>query len=98
MPEENKKTNEAPAKQSELAERDMENISGGLWGITILDSCQGRFYKEICETSLFGNCPHLIVVNKTKNYKAAQMIETITTYSCSKGCFNKTQIICIEEC
>ncbi len=95
MTKEKTMENEAPAQQSPVSEKDLENVSGGLWGITIFDSCQKRFYKEICETSMFGSCPHLIVVNKVSNYHS-QTVETITTYSCSKGCFKNTILTCVE--
>ena len=96
MTKEKIKKRETSAQQSQISEKDLESVTGGLWGITILDSCNKRFYKEICETSTWGNCPHLIVVDKVRNYMGSRC-QTITAYSCSKGCFANTIITCVED-
>lgn len=48
------------ATANELSEKELEDVSGGLWGITIIDTCQKKYdYNHCCNN--FGRCPNLII-------------------------------------
>jgi bacteriocin-like protein len=78
------KTQSAPA--NELNENDLENVSGGLWGITILDTCRNSFEERVCMECFGEYCPQLVVNDqKYDYYQGNTKNEYVLT--CKKGCF-----------
>lgn len=69
----------------QLSEDDLNGVSGGLFGITIIDTCQKRYdYMHCC--SNFGCCPQLDVVGEYIEYVNGRKVRTFTC-SCKKGYF-----------
>lgn len=84
------KEHPAPAdKDKAINENELENVSGGLWGITIIDACENSFVLDKCFTNIWGQCPKLIIESKTVSEQG------IPTYcfSCAKGCYKKLTYI-----
>jgi hypothetical protein len=68
-----------------LDENELENVSGGLWGITIFDTCQQKYdYKHCCNN--FGNCPQLDVIGEYIEVVNGRKVRHFTC-SCNKGYF-----------
>ena len=79
------KTQTTPA--NELNENELENVSGGLWGITIMDTCRNRFDERVCMECFGEYCPQLVVNDRKFDigYKGSTKDEYVLT--CKKGCF-----------
>lgn len=86
---ERKDMNELPVDTAkELADKELQDVSGGLWGITIIDTCLGKYdYDKCCNN--FGRCDNLIVVSEDVQFDLAngQRIHNYV-FSCAKGCFS----------
>lgn len=71
---------------SELSEDALNSVSGGLFGITIIDTCPQKYeYHHCCKN--FGKCPQLIVICENIEVVDANRVHNITC-SCNKGFFN----------
>jgi bacteriocin-like protein len=80
------KLQSAPA--NELNENELENVSGGLGGITLIDLCQGRFNPAICLDAIGEKCPRLVIENKGSSTGIISQFIYHYVVSCNKGCFN----------
>jgi hypothetical protein len=68
-----------------LDENELESVSGGLFGITIIDTCQQKYdYNHCCNN--FGNCPQLDVIGEYIGLVNGRKVRTISC-SCNKGYF-----------
>jgi len=68
-----------------LDENELESVSGGLFGITIIDTCQQKYdYDHCCNN--FGSCPQLNVIGEYIEIVNGRKVRTITC-SCNKGYF-----------
>lgn len=66
----------------------LADVSGGLWGITILDTCPKCFdYFHCCKN--FGKCPNLII--NSENVRNVGLFQKAYSYvySCSKGYYSQ---------
>ena len=83
---ENEKENSANTAEP-LSENELSDVSGGLWGITIWDTCTHEFsFQKCCRN--FGQCPNLIEKNTNTRYdheKECYMYDFV--FSCAKGYF-----------
>lgn len=73
---------------NELHDNDLSDVSGGLWNITILDTCPKCFdYLRCCKN--FGKCPNLII--NSENVRNAGLFKKAYSYvfSCSKGYYSQ---------
>jgi hypothetical protein len=90
--EEKQHTGRAPADTaSALNEKDLEAVSGGLLGITIVDTCPQKYdYGHCCDN--FGRCPNLIV-NSEDVHNDFQKEQTVYNYvfSCAKGYYSRVK-------
>lgn len=76
----------APADASKtINESELENVSGGLWNITILDTCENAFVADKCYWSVWGQCPRLII----ESQKLSEFNQEIYCFTCTKGCYTK---------
>ncbi len=76
----------APSDASKaISESELENVSGGLWNITILDTCENSFVADKCFASIWGKCPKLII----ENQKLSELNQKTYCFSCAKGCYTK---------
>lgn len=73
----------------ELKENELEDVSGGLFGITIIDECPNKFDLYYCMISLYGKCPRLIIEEKKPQYKSRPDLGYKYVVTCSKGVFTK---------
>lgn len=87
------KKSTAPAVTvKEISESELKNVSGGLWDMTIIDTCENAFVLDKCVTSFWGKCPKFIIESKETDRA------TITyCFSCNKGCFTKLKYITYYE-
>lgn len=71
-----------------LKENELEDVSGGLWGITLIDTCKNEYQSGICRYNDFGRCPRLIIEEQEhiRTYNFSGYCYVVT---CSKGCFTK---------
>lgn len=88
---EEKKDNISPQVQAdaanELCDKQLEDVSGGLWGITIIDTCQKKYdYNHCCNN--FGRCPNLIINSEDVQFDEANFQRVHHyVFSCAKGYF-----------
>lgn len=71
-----------------IDDNELTNVSGGLWNITILDTCPKCFeYFRCCKN--FGKCPNLII--NSENVRNAGLFKKAYSYvfSCSKGYYSQ---------
>jgi len=71
-----------------LPDNDLSDVSGGLWNITLIDTCPKCFeYFRCCKN--FGKCPNLIINHE--NVRNVGLFKKAYSYvfSCSKGYFNQ---------
>jgi hypothetical protein len=71
-----------------IDDNDLADVSGGLGGITLLDTCPKHFeYLRCCKN--FGKCPNLIINNE--NVRNAGLFKKAYSYvfSCSKGYYSQ---------
>jgi bacteriocin-like protein len=87
---ENKMQNE-PA--NELNEKDLENVSGGLGGITLLDLCKGKFDEIGCLNAFFEPCPQLVVCDHRTTDDKNGSTQELYVYTCKKGCFKDLKLL-----
>ncbi len=73
----------------ELKDNELEDVSGGLFGITLVDECPYEFKFTSCMMSLFGRCPRLIVEGKKLRYPSHPDLGYEYIVTCSKGVFTK---------
>jgi hypothetical protein len=73
----------------ELKDKELEDVSGGLFDITIADLCQSRFELHYCMQSMFGRCPRLIVEEKKIRFPSYPEYGYKYVVTCSKGIFTK---------
>jgi hypothetical protein len=85
---ENKKP-DAPA--TELNDSDLEKASGGLWGITLIDMCKGKFDENLCLHALVEPCPQLVICSRKTTY-VKNSKEDLYVYTCNKGCFKDLKL------
>jgi hypothetical protein len=89
-------TNEAKCENSNapvseahtIDDNELAGVSGGLWNITLLDTCPKRFdYLHCCKN--FGKCPNLII--NSENVRNVNPFKKAYSYvfSCSKGYYNQ---------
>lgn len=80
---ENTANNTAPLNENELGD-----VNGGLWDITIWDTCTHQFdFQKCCRN--FGQCPNLIAKNTNTRYDheiEGYMFDYVL--SCAKGYFH----------
>ena len=71
-----------------IDDNELVGVSGGLWNITLLDTCQKRFdYLHCCKN--FGKCPNL-VINSEKVHKINPFKKAYSgVFSCSKGYYSQ---------
>ncbi|MEA4832716.1 hypothetical protein SDC9_103481 [bioreactor metagenome] len=79
----NSQTPDNPGK--EINESELENVSGGLWNITIWDTCENAFVADKCFANIWGQCPKLIVESKS----LSELNQYTYCFTCTKGCFAK---------
>ncbi len=80
--------NRIPDESAAVGDDDLANVSGGLWNITLWDTCPKSFnYFHCCKN--FGKCPNLIIdhvnVRNDGLFKKAYSYD----FSCSKGYFSQ---------
>jgi hypothetical protein len=85
---ENENTKEINATTAApLNEDELKDVSGGLWGITITDTCIHEFdFDKCCDN--FGKCPNLVVKKSSSHFdqnKQEKIYEYL--FSCAKGYF-----------
>lgn len=69
----------------QLSEDELNGVSGGLFGITIIDTCQQKYdYFHCCKN--FGDCPQLDVVGEYIENVNGRKVRHFTC-SCNKGYF-----------
>jgi hypothetical protein len=72
-------------QSKQLSEDELEGVSGGLWGITLIDTCPEKYdYNHCCNN--FGNCPQLVVISEYIDVSNGRQMRHITC-SCDKGYF-----------
>ncbi|MEA4832717.1 MAG: hypothetical protein VB118_08885 [Oscillospiraceae bacterium] len=76
---------------SELKDNELEDVSGGLFGITLIDECPWEFKFTSCMMSPFGRCPRLIVEDKKPRYPSYPSLGYEYVVTCSKGIFTKLE-------
>jgi hypothetical protein len=68
-----------------LSEDELKDVSGGLWNITLIDTCPQKYdYNHCCNN--FGNCPQLEVIMDFSIVENGRRTRHITC-SCNKGYF-----------
>lgn len=76
----------APADASKaISESELENVTGGLWNMTIVDTCENAFVADKCFANIWGPCPRLIIESQT----LSELNQTTYCFSCTKGCYTK---------
>ena len=78
---------------NQLKDSELEDVSGGLFGITIIDNCEKRFDPYICFAALWGQCPRLIIEDKKYLFTIGKRTDYKYIFSCSKGCFSKQEYV-----
>ena len=81
------------APVNELKENELENVSGGLWGITIIDQCISRFEERICMECFGEYCPQLDVVNRKFDIQHDGSTKNEYVLTCKKGCFKDLRFL-----
>jgi hypothetical protein len=71
-----------------LNDEELENVGGGILGITILDSCQKQWDKGICWGAIWGACPNLLTISSETT-----PFEYTDVYKCEKGYFNSVTVV-----
>jgi hypothetical protein len=81
--------NDIPADAAgRLSDGEMEDVSGGLLGITIVDTCPKKYdYSHCCNN--FGRCPNLVIVSEDVQFDVVNF-QRIHRYvfSCAKGYYS----------
>ncbi len=79
------KPKSGPEQNEALSEDELGDVSGGLFGITIIDTCQKKYdYNHCCNN--FGNCPQLYVIGEYIAVENGRKMRHITC-GCNKGYF-----------
>ncbi|MEA4832715.1 hypothetical protein SDC9_103480 [bioreactor metagenome] len=91
MDKEKKAVSKKPAPVIEanaVNDDELSDVSGGLWNITILDTCPKSFnYFHCCKN--FGKCPNLII-NDEQSRNAGFLKKAYSyVFSCAKGYFSQ---------
>ncbi len=69
----------------QLCEDELNGVAGGLFDITIIDTCQKQYdYYHCCNN--FGACPQLEIVGEYNEFVNGRKIRHFTC-SCKKGYF-----------
>ncbi len=93
---ENKKGNNAN-NAAPLSENELGDVNGGLWGITIMDTCPHEFSFDKCCYN-FGKCPNLVVKKSGisfNEYFQKEMYDYV--FSCAKGYFYNERAMTSEK-
>lgn len=71
-----------------IDDNELADVSGGLWDITILDTCPKHFeYLRCCKN--FGKCPNLII-DHVNTHDAGLFKKTYSyVFSCAKGYYSQ---------
>jgi hypothetical protein len=78
--------NSDPAETAgKMGDSELEGVSGGYWGVTLIDTCPNRYDFEACYNR-WGECPNLIVHRKDISYEG-RMVKISLLCSCKKGCY-----------
>ena len=72
-------------KQDPLSEDELDGVSGGLYGITLFDTCQHKYDYNHCRNN-FGDCPQLDVIGEYIEYVNGRKVRHFTC-TCNKGYF-----------
>lgn len=71
-----------------IDDNELAGVSGGLWNITILDTCPKCFeYLRCCKN--FGKCPNLIINSETVRSDGLFKKAYSYVFSCAKGYYSQ---------
>lgn len=71
-----------------LSDKELEDVGGGLFGITIVDSCEKRWNEGICSSAIWGKCPNLLTIRSETT-----PIEYTDVFKCQKGYFDSVTVV-----
>lgn len=80
--------NQADYSSQKLSDEELENVGGGFFGITIVDTCEKRWNEGICSSAIWGECPNLLTISSVTT-----PFEYTDVYKCQKGYFGPVTVV-----
>jgi len=79
--------NHADFSSQKLNDEELKDVGGGLFGITIVDTCEKRWNEGICN-AIWGMCPNLLTISSVTT-----PIEYTDVFKCKKGYFDSVTVV-----
>jgi len=79
--------NQADYSSQKLSDEELEDVGGGLFGITIVDTCEKHWKEDIC-CAIWGKCPNLLTISSEST-----PFEYTDVFKCNKGYFDSKTVV-----